>query len=291
MPRVSDIHAQNFPVATVTTGFPRMSLRVRIALDTDDGTNFCPFCLSPAEVPRPGTIINATAARCAVAGAASGIVDKSKDAGHGGSPGYAAGSGVLLFSYDNITWPKNTGGWNLDFQPLVDAAIGRRPYFSNDSTAELIVRLGLAVPHKTAVSVSASALGKTVCKCSDVFPTADGRGTAIQFDLDQLPLSKHTINGAPTTRSGFSKRLLVSTAFNTTLAVSFSADSLGYSGSLVRRFVRVAPPPADVSAVVVDHRHRVSTQPLRISQQIKWPFFQKKITIVICNSPSSLHFQ
>ena len=90
--------------------------------NADDGTNFCPYCQSPAEIPRPGRVINSTAASCVVAGSASGIFDRTKDAGHGGSPGFAAGSGQLMFSTDNRSWPHK--GWPLDFIPLCDSAIG-----------------------------------------------------------------------------------------------------------------------------------------------------------------------
>ena len=108
---------------------PGANLSCRVVDAPYDGTNFCPFCQSPAEVPRPGRVINATAARCAVAGSASGIVDSTKDAGHGGSPGYAAGSGVLLFSYDNKTWPRSDHGWDLDFEPLAAVLFQRHCVF------------------------------------------------------------------------------------------------------------------------------------------------------------------
>ena len=50
----------------------------------------------------------------------------SFEQGGGTSPGFASGAGNLQLSASNKTWPR--GGWALDFEPLVDAAIGRRPY-------------------------------------------------------------------------------------------------------------------------------------------------------------------
>jgi hypothetical protein len=181
----------------------------RACARVDDGTNFCPYCQSPAEVPRPGRVINSTAASCVVAGSASGILNPEKDAGHGGSPGFAAGSGQLMFSTDNRSWPHK--GWPLDFVPLCDSAIGRRPYFSNETEAELIVSLGAPLSPGTAVSICASALGRDLFACTNIYPTADGRSTVIPFNLSTLP-----------------------PAFNATISVNFSCDALGLSGSLER---------------------------------------------------------
>ena len=259
-------NVRQLQTVTVRGAFkPGANLSCRVVDAPYDGTNFCPFCTSPAEVPRPARVINATAATCAVAGSASGIVEPGKDAGHGGSPGFAAGSGMLQFSEDNRTWAH--GGWSLDFEPLADAAIGRRPYFSNDSTAELIVTLGAALPPTTAVSICASSLGKPLFPCAEVSPLPDHRGHVLNFSLASL-----------------------NATFNTTITVDFSAKSLGLSGSLTRRFVRVPPPGAEVgSVVVVDHRHRAlrvngelwvgrgfywpATQTLSLEQEQAWMFY------------------
>ena len=179
------------------------------ACNADDGTNFCPYCQSPAEIPRPGHVINSTAAWCVVAGSASGFRDPTKDAGHGGSPGYAAGSGQLMFSTDNHTWPHE--GWPLDFVPLVDAAIGRRPYFTNETNAELIVSIGSPLAPNIAVKICASALGRAAFTCTNVYSVVDGRSVVIPFNLTALPRT-----------------------FNTTIRIDFSCATLGFSGSLER---------------------------------------------------------
>ena len=190
--------------STTCTGWVQLH-----ACNADDGTNFCPYCQSPAGIPRPGHVINSTAASCVVAGSASGIYDPTKDAGHGGSPGYAAGSGQLMFSTDNHTWPHK--GWPLDFVPLIDAAIGRRPYFTNETQAELIVSIGTPLATNIAIKICASALGRAVFPCTTVYSAVDGRSVAMPFNLTALP---------PT--------------FNTTISVDFSCATLGFSGSLER---------------------------------------------------------
>ena len=218
-----------------------------------DGTNFCPFCRSPAEVSRPAHVINATAASCWVAGSASGILE-----GGGTSPGYAAGSGILQFndSSARYNWPKNTAPWSwpLDFQPLADVAVGRRPYFSNETSAELIVALGAAVTQPVRIcamiQLSPSPLA---LPCVTIRPNADGRGTAIPFSLRALP---------PT--------------LNTSVCVNFStADGKWSGGPIVRRLVVVKPPSStgsDGAAVVVDHRHRAVslTVPHRSHRSHSW---------------------
>ena len=249
---------------------PGTNISCRVVDAPYDGTNFCPYCSSPAEIPRPGRVINSTAASCVVAGSASGILDPSKDPAHGGSPGYAAGSGQLMFSTDNRTWPHK--GWPLDFVPLADAAIGRRPYLSNETDGELIVTLGAGLP---AVSICArTALGSSsssssaLFPCTNVVPTTDGRAVVLPFSLAKLP-----------------------TTFNTTVLVNFSCPSLGLSGSLERRFVRVAPADASTSGsvVVIDHRHRSlridgelwigrgfywpNTQALTLEDERAWMFY------------------
>ena len=118
-------------VVVIGAGFvPGQRLSCRVVDAPYDGTNFCPYCTSPAEVPRPATVLNATAASCLVAGSAAG-----PGATGTSSPGFAAGSGVLMFSADNKTWPRNTApfSWPLDFVPLVEAAVGRRPYLTNET--------------------------------------------------------------------------------------------------------------------------------------------------------------
>lgn len=198
---------------------------------------------SPAEVPRPAHVINATAASCWVAGSASGILQ-----GGGTSPGYAAGSGILQFNDSSkYGWPKNVAPWSwpLDFQPMADVAVGRRPYFSNETAAELIVTLGAAVAQPVNICATVQLSSPLALPCTTVHPTADGRGTVLPFSLHELPLS-----------------------MNTTVSVNFSTvDGKWSGGPIVRRLVRVAPPSSsgsDGAAVVVDHRHRA----LRINGEI-----------------------
>jgi len=60
------------------SGFaPTPVLACRVVDAPYDGTNFCPFCKSPAEVPRPTTYVSATELRCPVAGSASGLLVSS----------------------------------------------------------------------------------------------------------------------------------------------------------------------------------------------------------------------
>jgi hypothetical protein len=201
------------------TGFVVGSpLMCRVVDAPYDGSNFCPYCRSPAEVPRPAHVINATAASCWVAGSASGILS-----GGGTSPGYAAGSGMLQFNDSSkYGWPRNTAPWSwpLDFQPLVDVAVGRRPYYSNETDAELVVMLGAAVSQPVQICALLQQLSPhhqpVALPCATVHPTVDGRGTAVPFSLRTLP---------PT--------------FNGTVAVNFSTtDGKWQSGvPIVRRLV------------------------------------------------------
>lgn len=246
------------------------SLSCRVVDAPYDGTNFCPYCKSPAEIPRPAHVINTTAASCLVAGSASGILE-----GGGSSPGYAAGSGVLQFNDSSkYGWPKNTAPWSwpLDFQPLADIAVGRRPYFSNETEAELIVLLGAAVdqPVHICATIQRSPAAPLALPCATVRPTRDGRGTAVPFSLRELP-----------------------STINTTVAVNFSTlDGQWSGGPIVRRLVRVASPSlsgSDGAAVVVDPCHRAlridgeifigkgfywpNTKTLSLAQQEQWMFY------------------
>ena len=103
-PRTLWANVKEMQTAHLTgTGFsPTPALSCRVVDAPYDGTNFCPFCQSPAEVPRPTTFVSATELRCPFAGSAS-------------PGGFASGSGNLQLSASNKTWPR--GGWPLDFEP------------------------------------------------------------------------------------------------------------------------------------------------------------------------------
>ena len=167
-------------------------------------------------------------------------------------------------------------GWALDFEPLLDAAVGRRPYYSNETEAELLVQLGPHVTVTMGVKVCAHVAGKVVVPCTPVSPTVDGRATVLIFSIASLPAK-----------------------VNSTIVISFTAaDRLGrggggpLSGTIVRRFARVPPPKDDGSdgvSVVVDHRHRAlrvngelflgrgfywpSTQRMSLDQERQWMFY------------------
>jgi len=139
----------------------------------------------------------------------------------------------------------------------------RLRYYSNDTQAELIVRLGAHVTAEMDVSVCASVGGKVVVPCSAVAPTLDDRATVLPFSLSAMQAT-----------------------VNSTIVITFTAKDLlsrgagKLSGEIVRRFARVAPPSDDGSdgaAVTVDHRHRA----LRVNGELflgrgfYWPSTQR----------------
>lgn len=197
------------------TGFvPGANISCKVVDAPYDGMNFCPYCTPPCIVPRPGRVINESAATCVV-----------------GNSGYAASSGLLQFSYDNKTWQHGKyRGWGMDFVPLLDVAVGKRPYYSSETMAELIILLAAGLEESVQVCVSSPEEQMIPKFCTEVSPTEDGRGTALPFSLDKMPAN-----------------------VNTTVDVSFSYK--GFHGKTTRLFVR-AEAPATGNAVVVDHRHR-----------------------------------
>ena len=176
----------------------------------------------------------------------------------GGDPGYQ----YAQASHSKIRYQNGaTFGVELCFVPSTFGGGGppNRGSYPKHAAVSICARTALG---------SSSSSSSALFPCTNVVPTTDGRAVVLPFSLAKLP-----------------------TTFNTTVLVNFSCPSLGLSGSLERRFVRVAPADASTSGsvVVIDHRHRSlridgelwigrgfywpNTQALTLEDERAWMFY------------------